>query len=66
MKYYLKCYDYYLADVTYDFEQRKISNFVLDINYKRIYDDYELAKEDKDLLYIETGLKLEIVNETED
>lgn len=63
MKYYLKCYDYYLADVTYDFNLRKISNFVLDIEYKKIYNDYDLVKEDRDLLYIETGLKMEIINE---
>ena len=60
MKYVLKIYDYYLADFTYNHELRSIENLVIDKEYKKIYYDFEEAEEDRKLIFIETGLNMEI------
>ena len=59
MKYYvLKYCEYYLADIMV--EDGKLVNFTIDTEYRKLYADFELAEEDRKLLFIETGLNLEI------
>ena len=59
MKYYvLKYCEYYLADIMV--EDGKLENFAIDTDYRKLYADFELAEEDRKLLFIETGLNLEI------
>lgn len=59
MKYYvLKYCEYYLADIMV--EDGKLVNFAIDTDYRKLYADFELAEEDRKLLFIETGLNLEV------
>lgn len=59
MKYYvLKYCEYYLADIMV--EDGKLVNFAIDTEYRKLYADFELAEEDRKLLFIETGLNLEV------
>lgn len=59
MKYYvLKYCEYYLADIMV--ENGKLVNFTIDTEYRKLYADFELAEEDRKLLFIETGLNLEV------
>lgn len=59
MKYYvLKYCEYYLADIMV--ENGKLVNFTIDTDYRKLYSDFELAEEDRKLLFIETGLNLEV------
>ena len=59
MKYYvLKYCEYYLADIMV--EDGKLINFTIDTDYRKLYSDFELAEEDRKLLFIETGLNLEV------
>lgn len=59
MKYYiLKYCEYYLADIMV--EDGKLVNFTIDTDYRKLYSDFELAEEDRKLLFIETGLNLEV------
>lgn len=60
MKYVLKIYEYYLADLSYDYEQRELKNIILDRDFKKIYKDFDYAEEDRKLIFIETGLNMEI------
>lgn len=55
-KYVLKKGDYYLADIMVN--EGKLVNFVIDSDYRKLYDDFELAEEDRKLIFIETGLDL--------
>ena len=58
-KYYvLKTGDYYLSDIMC--EGNKLLNYAIDKEYKKLYFDYELAEDDRKLIFIETGLNLEI------
>lgn len=60
MKYYiLKKNDYYLADIMTENENTLI-NFSVDKDYRKLYSDFELAEEDRKLIYIETGLAFEV------
>lgn len=60
MKYYvLKYCEYYLADIMTD-ETGKLVNFTIDTDYRKLYSEFELAEEDRKLLFIETGLNLEV------
>ena len=56
MNYYLKCYDLYLSEVT--IEDGILVNIALDKEYRKMYEDFELAEDDRKLIYIETGLNL--------
>lgn len=58
MNYYLKCYEYYLADIMT--EDNKLINFSIDKDYRKMYEDFEQAEEDRKLIFIETGLNLEV------
>jgi len=59
MKYYvLKNGDYYLGEINK--KENKLINFTIDTEYKKLYFDFEEAEEDRKLIYIETGLNLEV------
>ena len=59
-KYYvLRKNEYYLSDIMVD-ETDKLVNFAVDTEYRKLYSDYELAEQDRRLIYIETGLNFEI------
>ena len=59
-KYYvLRKNEYYLSDIMVD-EADKLVNFTVDTEYRKLYSDYELAEQDRRLIYIETGLNFEI------
>lgn len=57
-KYILKKCDFYLADIMT--EDNKLINFTMDNDYRKLYDDFELAEDDRKLIFIETGLDLEV------
>ena len=57
-RYILKKGDYYLSDIMT--ENNQLINFTVDKDYRRLYDDLELAEEDRKLIYIETGLAFEV------
>lgn len=57
-KYVLKKGEYYLSDIMV--ENNKLINFAIDNDYRKLYDDFELAEEDRKLIFIETGLNLEV------
>lgn len=60
MRYYiLRKNEYYLSDIMVN-EENKLVNFAVDNDYRKLYYDYELAEEDKKLIFIETGLNFEI------
>ena len=62
-RYILRKGDYYLCNIskTENFDNQVIiENFELDRDYRKLYSDYEVAEEDRKLIYIETGLNLEI------
>jgi len=59
-KYILRNGDYYLADLMYDYEERELKQFVIDRDYKKVYEVLDHAIEDKNLIYIETGLELKV------
>lgn len=59
MKYYiLKKGDYYLSDIMV--EDNQLTNFTVDKDYRKLYSEFELAEEDRKLIYIETGLAFEV------
>ena len=59
-KYYvLRKNEYYLSDIMVD-DTDKLVNFTVDTEYRKLYSDYELAEQDRRLIYIETGLNFEI------
>ena len=59
-KYYiLRKNNYYLSDITV--EDGKLVNFAVDIDYRKLYGDVELAHEDQKLIFTETGLNFEVV-----
>ena len=59
-KYYvLRKNEYYLSDIMV-VENDKLVNFAVDTEYRKLYSDYELAEQDRRLIYIETGLNFEI------
>lgn len=59
MKYYiLKKGDYYLSDIMV--EDGILTNYTVDRDYRKLYDDFDLAEEDRKLIYIETGLAFEV------
>ena len=59
-KYYvLRKNEYYLSDIMVD-DNDKLVNFTVDTEYRKLYSDYELAEQDRRLIYIETGLNFEI------
>lgn len=59
MKYYiLKKGDYYLSDIMT--EDNHLINFTVDKDYRKLYADFDLAEEDRKLIYIETGLAFEV------
>ena len=59
-KYILRNGEYYLADLSYDYEQRELKNIVLDRDFKKIYEDFDYAEEDRKLIFIEIGLELKV------
>lgn len=63
-KYYiLKVKDFYLCNInkTYDFEDNKVlSSFELDKDYRFLYSDFEEAEEDRKFIFEETGINFEI------
>lgn len=59
MKYYiLKYCEYYLSDIT--IEDGKLKSFTIDTDYRKLYSDFDTAEENRRLLFIETGINLEI------
>lgn len=60
MKYYiLKRGKYYLSEITYN-DKKKITNLVIDTDFRKLYFDFEVAEEDRKKIHNETGLDLEI------
>ena len=57
-KYVLRKNEYYLSDIMTDHD--KLINFTIDNDYRKLYDDFETAEEDRKLIFIETGLSLEV------
>lgn len=57
--YVLKNGEYYLSNLNYDINN-KLNNFEISKEYKKIYSDFEKAEEERKIVYIETGLDLEI------
>lgn len=57
-RYILKKGDYYLADIMVDDNQ--LVNFAVDRDYRKLYAEFDLAEEDRKLIYIETGLAFEV------
>lgn len=53
-KYVLKKAEYYVSDITVI--EGKLVNFTIDTDYRKLYDDFELAEEDRKLIFIELGL----------
>lgn len=53
-KYVLKKGEYYVSDITVI--EGKLVNFTIDTDYRKLYDDFELAEEDRKLIFIELGL----------
>lgn len=58
MNYILKVGDYYLSDVMV--ENGKLTNFTVDKDFRKLYSDFELAEEDRKLIFIETGLSFTV------
>lgn len=58
-RYVLKKGDYYLSDLMVS-DNNEIINMVIDRDFRKLYDDYERAEDDRKLIYIETGLNLEV------
>ena len=48
-RYILKKGDYYLSDIMV--RDNKLDNFTIDNDYRKLYDDFELAEEDRLKLY---------------
>ena len=63
MKYYLKCYAYKLSNILtaeYFDGTKVIDHFEISIEDVKIFDDFEEAEEIRKLIFIETGLNMEI------
>ena len=63
MKYYLRSYVYKLADVnladSID-EELILVDFKISLDEVKVFDDFEEAEEIRKLIFIETGLNMEI------
>lgn len=57
-RYVLKVGNYYLSEIM--ILDEKLIRFLIDDDYRKLYDDFEQAEEDRKLIYIETGLNLEV------
>lgn len=57
-KYVLKKAEYYVADITVN--EGKLVNFVIDTDYRKLYDNFDLAEEDRKLIFIELGIDFTI------
>ena len=57
--YILKNGEYYLSDLNYDINN-KLNNFEISKEFKKIFSDFGKAEEERKLIFIETGLNLEI------
>lgn len=57
-RYILKKGDYYLSDIIVN--NNDLINFTIDKDFRKLYSDFELAEEDRKLIFIETGLNLEV------
>lgn len=63
MNYYLKCYDYYLSDLNYTFDDKgylEIIDFQIGKEFQKAFYDFEVAEEIRKKIYIETGLNFTI------
>lgn len=64
MRYYiLRKNNYYLSSIYYmeDFDgNMNLSSYEVDKEYRKLYDDFEKASEDRRTIFIETGLYFEI------
>lgn len=58
MNYILKVGDYYLSDIMV--ENGKLTNFTVDKDFRKLYSDFELAEEDRKIIFIETGLSFTV------
>lgn len=58
-RYILKNGDYYLSDIMIN-EKNELVNFTVDRDYRKLYADFELAEYDRKLIFIETGLNLQV------
>lgn len=58
MNYILKVGDYYLSDIMV--KNGKLTNFTVDRDFRKLYSDFELAEEDRKLIFIETGLSFTV------
>ena len=59
-RYILRNGEYYLSDLTWNCTEGQLTNFAMDREYKKYYDDIDTALEDLKLIYIETGLMLKV------
>ena len=60
-KYILKKGDYYLSDIL--IEGEKLKWYEIDSDLRLLFDDFEKAEDTRKLIFIETGLDLEIKKE---
>ena len=59
--YVLKTSEYYLSEIEVIYTNKnELVKYTIDKEYKKLYSDFELAEEDRKLIFIETGLNLEI------
>ena len=56
--YILRKNNYYLSDIMV--EDNKLVNFTVDVDYRKLYSDFDLVHEDQKLIFIETGLNFEV------
>ena len=63
-KYVLRKGEYYLSDVEYQIKPEEftinIFGFKIEKDYRLLFDDFEKAEEIRKLLFIETGLDLQV------
>ena len=57
--YILKSGEYYLSYLFYDLEGH-LNNYEISKEYKKLYSDIDKAEEERKIIFIETGLNLEI------
>ena len=57
--YVLKSGEYYLSYLFYDLEGH-LNNYEISKEYQKLYSDIDKAEEERKIIFIETGLNLEI------
>lgn len=69
MNWYLKCYDYVLSDINYEFDENGyiiIKDFLIGKELTKTFWLFEVAEEIRKKIYDETGLNLTVKRFKED